>query len=77
MKFKKLKLLLILVFLKVMLLNDVAFAYLDPMTTNTILQFIILAFATIVSFVSIFFLKVKNFFKGILKFFSKKPKKNI
>jgi|AACY02.10.fsa_nt_gi hypothetical protein len=76
MKFKKFKLLLILVFFKVALINNVAFAYLDPMTTNTILQFIILAFATVVSFVSIFFLKVKNFFRGILKLFSKKSKKN-
>lgn len=75
MNFKKLRFFFILLFLKVILFNNVAYAYLDPMTTNTILQFIILAFATVVSFVSIFYLKVKNFFKEILKFFFNKTKK--
>jgi len=48
------------------------YAYLDPVTINAVIQFIILVFASIITFLSISFKKTKNIIKSILKLFKKK-----
>jgi hypothetical protein len=48
------------------------YAYLDPVTINAVVQFIILVFASIITFFSVFFKKTKNIIKSILKIFKKK-----
>ena len=48
------------------------YAYLDPVTINAVVQFIILVFASIITFLSIFFKKTKKIIKNILKLFKKK-----
>ena len=48
------------------------YAYLDPVTINAVVQFIILVFASIITFLSLFFKKIKNIIKSIFKIFKKK-----
>ena len=49
-----------------------AYAYLEPGTLTLILQFIVGAFAAIISYVVFFYQKVKNFFIKILNKITKK-----
>ncbi len=66
--------------LKIILLSSIfylfsytpVYAYLDPVTINAVVQFIILIFASIITFLSISFKKAKNIIKGILKIFKRK-----
>lgn len=51
-----------------------AYAYLEPGTLAIILQFIVAAFAAIISYITFYYQKIKNFFTKILK--KKRDSKN-
>ncbi len=59
--------------LYLILLSNPAYAYLDPGTGSMILNLIVGAAAGAITFASIFWQKIKNFFKRI---FNKETKKN-
>ena len=59
--------------LYLILLSNPAYAYLDPGTGSMILNLIVGAAAGAITFASVFWQKIKNFFK---KVFKKETKKN-
>ena len=71
----KIKVILKLIFLNFFLFNS-AYAYLDPGTGSCILQAIIAFFAAAIAFMSGVWIKIKMFFKKLLKFNKKVNKDN-
>ena len=74
LKLIRLKIFFVIKLFFFLLIAGPAHAYLDPVTINTVIQFIILVFASIISFFSIFYKKSKDLLKSFLKIFKKKKK---
>jgi hypothetical protein len=69
---KKMKNLFTLIIISTLFINTNAYAYLDPGTGSIIIQSLLSAIAVAMTILSVYWLKVKNFFLKFIKFFKKK-----
>jgi hypothetical protein len=67
---------IILVIAGILFINTNAYAYLDPGSSSIILQALLAAIAASITFLSVYWQKLKVFFSECVKFFKKRKKKD-